>query len=288
MKLPDFELKAEFNELRRAMGAQQLGDLRLKQAQNLITEAELEALAGIGIDVQWDDVRVLDDGTLAYKDRRVVLYIRDVSLYGNKTIHDVMPKFHIAQCRTLDDMQAKGRGQRYVVATRTTGDFSINVIRKGHAINQRDHRLSVCQNCLERLRFDSFRIDLARETRLSHVARFSLDKFFEQYPLKILDESGHESEATAPLNEYPADFELIARKIKAQRHYRCEQCGWFPADDYERRFIHLHHKNGQKFDSRLTNFSVLCIGCHADQPLHGHLRQSPDYDAFVYHKGKKR
>lgn len=281
MKLPNFELKTEFNELRRMMGAHQLGDLRLKQATNLITEAELEALAGVGIDVQWNEVRVLGDGTLAYKDRRVVLYIRDVSLYGNKSIHDVMPKFHIAQCRTLDDMHAQGRSQRYVVATRVTGEFSINVIRKGRATHQRDHRLSVCQNCLERLGFNGFRIDLDRTTRHSHVARFSLDKFFEQYPLKILDGSGYEGEDTAPLNEYPADFEVTARRLKAQRHYRCEQCGWSPSEDPGRRFIHLHHKNAQKFDSRVENFSVLCIGCHADQPMHGHLRQTPDYALFL-------
>jgi hypothetical protein len=281
MKLPDFEIDNRFNELRRVMGAHQLGDLHLKQAANLITESELEALAGVGIDVQWDQVRVLTDGTLAYKDRRVVLYIRDVSIYGNKSINDVMPKFHVSRCRTLDEMHASGRSQRYVVATRTTGDFSINVMRNGRVAEQRDLRLAVCQNCLERLRFDGFRSDLDRPTRRNHVARFSLDRFFELYPLKVFDESSYEREDTAPLNEYPNDFESTARRLKALRGYRCEQCSWSTNDESARRFIHLHHKNGQKFDSRPENFAVLCIGCHAKQPMHGHLTESPDYVAFL-------
>jgi hypothetical protein len=280
MRLPNFEQNAELNELRRLMGATALGDLSLEQAQNLLTETELEALAGIGIDVQWDQVRALSDGTLAYKDRRVVLYIRDVSLHGNKSIADVMPKFHVARCRTLDEMHAQGRGKRYVVATRTTGEFAINVMRNGTLSSQRDLRLAVCQNCLDHLSFDSFSYKQNKVTRDSIVARFTLDRFFSHYPIRILDDRGYERADTAPLNEYPPDFADRARQIKAQQGYRCEGCGWTPRTDAGRRFIHLHHKNALKYDNSLENFAVLCIECHTDQPLHAHLLQHPDYIEF--------
>lgn len=46
-----------------------------------------------GIEVKFDEVQVLQDGTLAYKGYRVLLYIRDVSNFGQR---EEMPKFHLA------------------------------------------------------------------------------------------------------------------------------------------------------------------------------------------------
>ncbi len=280
MRLPNFEQNAELNELRRLMGATALGDLRLKQAENLLTEAELETLAGVGIDVQLDQVRMLEDGTLAYKNRRVVLYIRDVTPYGRKSLQESLPKFHVARCKTLDEMRALGRAQRYVVATRIDGSFSINEIRNGALSGTDHHRLSVCQFCLNHLSFDGFSFAQSSGDRALQVREFSLGKFFERYPVNLLDGLGYEREDSAPVNEYPPDFAERARRLKAQRGYRCEQCGWTPRTDPGRRFVHLHHKNAMKYDSRLENFAVLCIGCHANQPRHTHLLQHPDYIEF--------
>ena len=43
----------------------------------ILSEDELSKLAGIGLDISINDVTVLEDGTLSYKNARTVLYIRD-------------------------------------------------------------------------------------------------------------------------------------------------------------------------------------------------------------------
>lgn len=42
----------------------------------ILSEDELSKLAGIGLDISINDVTVLEDGTLSYKNARTVLYIR--------------------------------------------------------------------------------------------------------------------------------------------------------------------------------------------------------------------
>jgi hypothetical protein len=118
MKLPDFLLDAPLNTLRTRMGAVRLGNIQLRTSAKRLTLAELETLVSGGIDIgSLDDVRVLPDGSLAYKDRRVMLYIRDVSVFGNRErSHDRQPRYHVANCQTLRDMRDSNRIERYVVA----------------------------------------------------------------------------------------------------------------------------------------------------------------------------
>jgi hypothetical protein len=42
----------------------------------------------------------------------------------------------------------------------------------------------------------------------------------------------------------------------------------------------VHHINGLKSDDSPENLRVLCIGCHAEQPSHGHMRSMPDYRSY--------
>src|ERR1700731_4884273 len=126
MKLPDFEIDAELNLLRKAMGAE-LRDYSAAPPSNVLTIEEIERLASEGIEIPLDEVRVLNDGTHFYKGRRVIVYIRDVAEYGARVS---MPKYHVAMCDTLNRMIEEGRyKKRYVVATRDDGRFSIQKIR---------------------------------------------------------------------------------------------------------------------------------------------------------------
>lgn len=126
MKLPDFTQDAGLNALRAAMGAE-LGEFKAAKLQPPLTPDEIERLATVGIEVPLEQVEVLNDGTYVYKGRRVIVYIRDVPEYGDRT-HE--PKFHLAVCRTLTMMMDAGKYQvRYVVSTRDDGLFSVQRIR---------------------------------------------------------------------------------------------------------------------------------------------------------------
>jgi cytochrome c553 len=285
MKLPDFLDWSSLNGLRSRMGATQLGNLRLTVDPNRLTEAELERLVHGGLDVSSiDDVRVLQDGTLAYKDSRVLVYIRDVAQYKVLKGEGVrgLPRFHLANCDTLQMMRAEKRYERYVVAARQDGFFEVNFIENDKPKRSSAERLRVCQNCLGTLAFDGFRRDMTREQRESRVTAFRLEAFFSAYPRALfLQTPAHQSDS-APLNVYPDDFAELSRRTKVARGWRCESPGChvdLSAAGHQR-FLHLHHVNGQKYDSRPENLVLLCIGCHGDEPMHSHMKAMPEYREF--------
>jgi hypothetical protein len=85
MRLPDFTADPGLIALRRLMGADAPGSFSPSYRPDKLTLAELEQLATRGKDVSIDDVVVLEDGTLSYKDSRVIVYIRDVISWVDST-----------------------------------------------------------------------------------------------------------------------------------------------------------------------------------------------------------
>jgi hypothetical protein len=97
MKLPDFTDNPKLVALRRAMGAEAPGNFLPNFRPNILTKEELEQLVAGGIEVYFDEITELEDGTLGYKNSRVLVYIRDVPTYGGDF---TLPKFHVAFCST--------------------------------------------------------------------------------------------------------------------------------------------------------------------------------------------
>ena len=123
MKLPDFFNFEPLNLIKEKMGVPRnvYGVLTVLIDPSRLTEEELKKLTSSdGIDISPDELSILPDGTLAYKNSRVLLYIRDMERYE--------PRFHLANCSTLQEMRAKKRFDRYVVSANTDGNFKINII----------------------------------------------------------------------------------------------------------------------------------------------------------------
>lgn len=165
-----------------------------------------------------------------------------------------LPKFHICKCSTYEQMVRSNRKYRYVVASRDDGIFVIN---KGYGKKnwqQSNEKLEVCKNCLKAIYWRG---------------EFSLKKFFAKYPKNILNVNGHLKDNIAPLNDYPDNWNEISAKIRAKANYICASCGKnfknIPG------FLHVHHKNGLKYDISRENLVVLCENCHSKQPYHSHM-----------------
>jgi hypothetical protein len=129
MKLPDFYKFTPLNDLRARMGIPQnvYGTLTVAISVAKLTPEELDRLyEGDGLEVGLDEVSVHDDGTLVYKNTRVLLYIRDVHAYQERID---LPKFHVAHCPTLKNMNEIGRSHRYLISARVDGTFRLNVFR---------------------------------------------------------------------------------------------------------------------------------------------------------------
>jgi len=175
MRLPDFTNDTGLLALRRSMGADAPGSFSPSYKPNEVTLVELEQLASDGRDVSIGDVVVLENGTLGYKGSRVLVYIRDISALQNW-----IPKFHIADCKTLQQKQQQNGLCRYVVTTRDDGRFLINLV--GKQVSSELMQLRVCQNCLDRLAFDGFSLALPAARRNTIVFRVHDPALFREVP----------------------------------------------------------------------------------------------------------
>jgi hypothetical protein len=281
MKLPDFYKFAPLNDLRARMGIAKdvYGTLTITISAAKLTPDELRRLyEGDGLEVGLDEVNVHDDGTLIYKNARVLLYIRDVHPFQDQLD---LPKFHVAHCPTLKNMNEIGRSHRYLISARIDGTFRLNVIR-GNMTKPENASLNVCQNCLGTLEFNGFKNNLTRPERMLHVNAFTPAIFFEQYP-RLLDGTGYDGGDVAPVNAYPADFSKISTQVRTAAAWRCQEatCKYDCSSPTLRQYLHVHHLNGNRADSSRKNLKAICVECHAKQPRHSHVKNTPQYQVFM-------
>ncbi|MGA2777829.1 MAG: hypothetical protein ABSF94_09730 [Steroidobacteraceae bacterium] len=182
MKLPDFLKDADLNELRQRMGASELGTFRLSVNPYRFTMAELERLIDAGIDVNsLEEVRPLRDRTLSYKDRRVLLYRRDVPMLGASRVLKVeLPHFHLSNCPIVRRLRTADAASRHVVSAREDGQFQVNLL---HGADSRPslERLPVCEDCLAEVAFEGYSRSDPSAIRVRALAGFTVTRFFEKY-----------------------------------------------------------------------------------------------------------
>jgi hypothetical protein len=284
MKLPNFYEFEPLNSVKKKMGIPQdvYGSLTVS-VPNRLTELELIKLTSSeGLEISIDDVSFLPDETLAYKDSRIILYIRDVNVFGNQEVE--LPKFHLANCQTLQDMREKKRFGRYQVSANIDGLFNINLIKSGTLKEKKNEKLSVCQNCLSLLKFDGFQKNWHQKQRDNFVGSFRMDRFFEIYPRSLHSQIPKHNSDNAPLNIYSDDWDEISQKIRSNYGWCCQKCNIDLSMKTDRKWLHVHHINGLKNDNNRGNLKVLCIKCHAEEPSHAHIRNMPDYVYFLSEK----
>jgi hypothetical protein len=279
MKLPNFLDYPPLNALKRKMGI--AGDssvpFELKAQGARLDETERQQLRDSGIEVDPNALTVLGDGTLAYKDSRVLVYIRDVQ---EGISDDSLPRYHLMNCSTLQKMSASGRfSRRYVVSTKHDGHFTVNFLRERY-LSTKSMRLSVCMNCLSKLRFDGFSYQMTAHAKNEYVYKFKPADFFAAYPMSLSVPTPTFNEFEAPIDNYPDDWSTVSLDIRSKRGWRCEDCSRYLQAPEVRKFLHVHHVNGIKRDVSESNLRALCIRCHAKQPYHARMRALPDFAKY--------
>jgi len=221
-----------------------------------------------GLDVEAREITSNYDATLIYKNKRVLIHIRDSVKH--------VPRFHIANCSTLLEMKSNGRFARYVASEREEGSFFVRM--NGGSLNKM--KLPVCQNCLEKLAWKGFSKDvMSSRAKQEAVDTFSIQEFFRKYPHSLHPEIPEQKAETAPANEYPLNWDEISSSLREQLGFICQSCNLVVGES-NKRFLHVHHINGVKKDCRPENLKCLCVACHAEQPLHVHMKSSSDLLEF--------
>ena len=243
LKLIDFLMDPILNSLRFQMSAKLAPAFGGKRTVRLLDEDAIRRLGQEGIDVDFGDVRVESDGTLSYKGKRVLLYIRDVAIYKDR---QSLPRFHVSYCRTLETMREANRWTRYVVATRDDGRFLVNRMEQHGNPKPSLEQLNVCQNCLNQLSWEGFSfIGMTKSRRSQVMSGFILPTFFQRYPKDLISVMPTYDSELAPLNDYPDDWGLISERVKKERGHKCEGCT-IALVGSETKYLHVHHKDGQK------------------------------------------
>ena len=282
MKLPDFSKHVGLNQLREEMGA----ELTSWNSGGNWDPIDI-VLDGEGKEIPPDEIIIAPDGTLEYEGRKVVVYIRDQYVFGSDELVDIdelvnpeqLYKFHVADCPTLKTMRSQDRYDRYVVATRTDGKFIVNFVvgdrvhEKGERV---ERRLYVCKNCLNKLDYKYYRNKKTRQNKIRES--FDLNEFFKMYGSQIKDKPTGD-DLTDPVNIYSSDWRQISARYKEKVGWRCEDCDIDLRGNKE--FLEVHHLNRLKYENEEKNLRALCIGCHAEQFQHQHIRSNPRYQAFL-------
>ena len=146
-------------------------------------------------------------------------------------------------------------------------------------------QLDLCQNCLDNLVFDGFSLNLPKQHRLIIVSQFTIRRFFEKFPKSLFSARPAGAAETAPLNNYPEDFDEISKRAREQRGWRCQCRRRDFSRPTDRKYLHVHHRNGMKNENFEGNLQVLCLKCHANQPQHDHLKKLPEYREFLLRFG---
>lgn len=229
---------------------------------------------------------------LTYQGEQVILYIRDTqkskeilegafeqdraeesSKEDKKETTDERPRFHVAWCRKLEDMEKDEKLNRYVMTDNTSGYFEVDFYNwKTKEGGEIVCTLNVCKYCLRKTKYGDYhklRGD-DKERKAKAVAGFSLRDFFKKHD-SVFPHRPKYTAKNVPPNEYPKNWEQISREKKIAQKWTCEQCNVDLSEHVHRYLLHTHHINKIKGDCGSANLRVLCVACHTEQ--HNHMKR---------------
>lgn len=230
----------------------------MENPQDLEIDDQLER----GIEIKLDDLETTG-GLLSYKGRQILLYIPD----QGRRISDVLAdpetgrKFHVADCRTLNDMRGKGRFERYVITNELSGVFKVSGQDPYSGFVEGEAALTVCKNCLSCLNYQGYQSESSARGPI--YKGFTLDAFFKTYSTKF---RYLPKRNTNRKGAYSDDWAEISRSFRARKNWTCEECRVDLTD--ARNLLHTHHEDGNKHNNIASNLRALCIDCHRKQAMH--------------------
>jgi hypothetical protein len=230
----------------------------------------LDELEAGGISINLEDVEPGPGGLLSYNGEQVILYIKDTR--ASKETLQYSPedsrRFHIAECKTLENMREMGRFERYIVTRKHDGLFLVDWIdHDTGAKGEIEAELKVCKNCLNKINYENYK--KTKSIRNSVWNSFEISSFLRDYSTFFVQLPSR-SDKTALVDKYVEGWSELSKKIKKARGWSCENCQVNLSSNP--RLLHTHHKSGVKTDNSDKNLKVVCASCHSKEPMHNHLK----------------
>ncbi|UJP65134.1 HNH endonuclease signature motif containing protein [Mongoliitalea daihaiensis] len=187
-------------------------------------------------------------GNIRFEDDGIYLDFEDLSLKGYMFIREPYiekygsyPRFHIVKCKTIEDFLHKGLfDKRYDFSNSEINDL----IDKTSGNLYKDEELNLCSNCRTLLNSE---IDTTRD-------------FYE-----LLGDFEKVDDIEVDIFGYQKGWDQLSRAFREMHDYTCEECGIQVKKALDKRFIQVHHVDGDKTNNSENNLRCLCILCHANQ-----------------------
>ena len=188
------------------------------------------------IDFKEDSIYLKIDGQ-EYKGYMYLKYA-DINRYG-------LPKFHVTNCQTILEQRASGRFDgRYFWHNSST----VNIEDRNTGQIHENMALTLCSYCRNKSLITNYSDTQGFHNLLDQQEQTDINQEFE------VDIFG-----------YTLDWQQISREFRKEKEYICEHCTIRIDAPGDRRFIHVHHKSGNKLNNRRSNLECLCVLCHANK-----------------------
>jgi hypothetical protein len=232
-------------------------------------------------EIQVDRSQIIQHGPFLLYEGKIlaILYIYDYRATQedllSESVDKKAPKFHFSWCRTLSEMDKKGKFARYIFSRKKINKFKVQaterdpaMIRKlGEHHEMEDVTLYACKNCLNETGYKGYSKDLKAEEKNKYVLDFNIKEFLDENEATVstsrfyLEQKRVKfSDETVQPMVYTDDFPEISRRLRASKDWKCTKCNVDMSR--QKAGLHTHHKNGVKNDNSPSNLQVLCAMCH--------------------------
>ncbi|GAB4185385.1 MAG: hypothetical protein Kow00108_22860 [Calditrichia bacterium] len=200
-----------------------------------------------------DHVLIDSDGIFLEKNGHKIkgfLYIEkgyDPDFARRRGIDTIVPKFHIVNCKTIDEQKRRRNFHGHYVFA----NYPITMTD----LDGEEKDLFLCKNCISMVNDINFPI--------------TTQEYAENFIFNV-DTAGTLTLNDLPLglerefHNYSENWEEISKNVRELKNYTCEECGITLKNRHgERFYMETHHIDGNKANNKPFNLQVLCILCHA-------------------------
>lgn len=151
-------------------------------------------------------------------------------------------RFHLTRCRVIDNFITSGMFNAYYKwSNSNVNDITDRDTKRVHS----DQKLQLCSKC--------------RESILEDIE--DTEDFFETLDKHEIEETSHEVDIFG----YDRNWQKISKEYRKKMDFTCEECGIKIENRTDQRYLHTHHKNGDKANNRISNLQCLCVLCHSHE-----------------------
>ena len=259
--------------LRKRIGAKATNESFGKEMDPL-SEIKIELEKGF-LEVERQDI-VSYGNFLTYQGKILaILYIYDYRASIDDLLSDDLykksPKFHFSWCRTLQQMERRGKFARYIFSRRKINKFKVQatewdedkILKYGEHHEVEDVTLYACRNCLSETGYRDYDKDSEKNKKDEAVRSFKIIDYLNEneatFTTAKFYQVRHSDETVQPM-VYTDDFPEISRKLRVEKNWKCTKCD--VNMNRMKQGLHTHHRNGVKSDNSRRNLEVLCALCH--------------------------